>query len=530
MLLFSGCGLFDSSSTKESVYTGSIEKECTGEHCDQKKSELSDLSSPMVTLSPVFFDNKTEGLPRAKPMKEVRIFDGEEFELTAEYVQDSINNTPYKRMAYNQQIPGPALVVTRGSEITIKYTNKLDIPTTFSPPMNAVSEEGQTHKAILPGESALYTLRFSSEGIFWYQSLLRRDYTQEMGLMGTIRVVSPPTEEYWYEVQSETTLVLDDFLTNTPFFPEVVDHALSGRKGDVLFINNSEDTVIGAETGDVVRFFLANASNGRSFGIRFGENKTKLVGGDYGRIEEEYILQKVSLAPGERRIVEVFFDKPGDVPITHEGTIIGTLSVSEKKTGIPDDIEQMNMEDLEPLKNFGGLRKYGKEYGFFRSQSEIYEKELPEKQIHIEPEVDEENLISQYESATEEKNPDEALNTAADSNTLYWIVRDSETRKKNQNIDWQFKSGDLVKIRIDNSIDTQYPADHVLHIDGQRFLVLEKDGKAPHNWQWQDTIKVSKGQVVDILVLMEYAGKGALISRIPEHQHTGVMVTFTVDE
>lgn len=535
VILVSGCSLLDSDE-KSSSSPLSLPRACSGEQCeDDSRGEEGDFFDIGPDASLEITPNDKENLPLVQEMETVRIFDGEEYEITAGYVQQEIEGKVYKRVAYNGQIPGPVLRVARGSTITLSFTNALDIPTTFSVPTESIipSEKNDTALQIVaPGETTLFTIRFLAEGIHSYSSLVRRDYAQEMGLFGLIQVVPLPTEEYWSEVNQEKFLVFDDFLPEAPFSSEKSDYVLLGRTGSVRYINNKSDFTLEVKQGDIFRFYLANATSGRFLNISFGE-KTKMVAGEHGLIEKEYLLNEIPLSPGERKVVEVFFSTPGVVPLLDGQTRIGAMLVSEKKLGIPDDIEQMNSEDLIPLSDFGNLRKNGSAYGFLRSQNEIFQKQTPEKELRIESEINEENLMEKFENNTSEEGGEDAeglLNTSADTTNIYWGMRDAKTRKKGTEIDWVFSSGDVVKIRIDNSTDFDYLVDHVLHVDGQRFLVLSRDEKPQSPWQWQDTVKISKGEIVDILMVMDAPGIGVIRSQIPEHQHAGMMMFFEVQE
>src|SRR6185295_10604870 len=45
--------------------------------------------------------------------------------------------------------------------------------------------------------------------------------------------------------------------------------------------------------------------------------RMKLVGGDSGHVEHEEFVEDVVLAPSERVVVDVLFDKPGDLTLEH---------------------------------------------------------------------------------------------------------------------------------------------------------------------------------------------------------------------
>jgi hypothetical protein len=45
--------------------------------------------------------------------------------------------------------------------------------------------------------------------------------------------------------------------------------------------------------------------------------RLKLVGGDSGRCEREEFVEGVVLAPSERAVVDVLFDRPGELHLEH---------------------------------------------------------------------------------------------------------------------------------------------------------------------------------------------------------------------
>ena len=70
-----------------------------------------------------------------------------------------------------------------------------------------------------------------------------------------------------------------------------------------------------------MRFYLTNTANTRVFKVALPGARMKLVGGDSGRCEREEFVDEVVLAPSERVVVDVLFDKPGraDARAPHAG-------------------------------------------------------------------------------------------------------------------------------------------------------------------------------------------------------------------
>ena len=96
-----------------------------------------------------------------------------------------------------------------------------------------------------------------------------------------------------------------------PFGKDAPTHALMGRFGNVMMVNGETDYRLTAKKGEVVRFFLTNVANTRTFNVRFGGAKVKVVASDVGRYEREQWVPSVIIAPAERYVVDVRFDEPG---------------------------------------------------------------------------------------------------------------------------------------------------------------------------------------------------------------------------
>jgi FtsP/CotA-like multicopper oxidase with cupredoxin domain len=67
-------------------------------------------------------------------------------------------------------------------------------------------------------------------------------------------------------------------------------------------------------------------------------------------------------------------------------------------------------------------------------------------------------------------------------------------------INWKFKVGDKVKIRIYNDPNSMHPMQHPIHFHGQRFLVVSQNGDRPDNMVWKDTAMVRTGEYIDIVM------------------------------
>ena len=112
---------------------------------------------------------------------------------------------------------------------------------------------------------------------------------------------------------------------------------------------------------------------------------------------------------------------------------------------------------------------------------------------------------------------------------MRWKLIDRETDAENAAIDWQFKVGDQVKIRLLNEMAGDHPMHHPFHVHGAgRFLVLARDDVAEPNLVWKDTVLVRTGETVDILLDVTNVGLWMAHCHIAEHHESGMMFSFNV--
>jgi FtsP/CotA-like multicopper oxidase with cupredoxin domain len=110
-----------------------------------------------------------------------------------------------------------------------------------------------------------------------------------------------------------------------------------------------------------------------------------------------------------------------------------------------------------------------------------------------------------------------------------WKLVDQDTNAVNSEIDWGFRVGDQVKIRLVNELAGDHPMHHPFHIHGAgRFLVLSRDGVIEPNLVWKDTVLLRAGETVDILLDVTEPGTWMAHCHIAEHHETGMMFTFEV--
>ncbi len=227
-------------------------------------------------------------------------------------------------LAYNGSIPGPTLKVQEGSELIVDIENQGDMEATVHwHGLRLENRYDGTHETQTPiqvGERYSARVTFPDPGVYWYHPHIREDYGQEMGLYANV-LVEPADPGYWPPAHRELPLTLDDILLEdgkvAPFSRAETTYAAMGRFGDVLLVNGQTDLSLDAKLGEVVRLYLTNTANTRVFKVALPGARMKLVGGDSGRVEHEELVDDVVLAPSERVVIDVLFDRPGDLVLEH---------------------------------------------------------------------------------------------------------------------------------------------------------------------------------------------------------------------
>jgi FtsP/CotA-like multicopper oxidase with cupredoxin domain len=114
---------------------------------------------------------------------------------------------------------------------------------------------------------------------------------------------------------------------------------------------------------------------------------------------------------------------------------------------------------------------------------------------------------------------------------MRWKIIDRETGAENKAIDWRFRVGDRIKLRLLNAMAGDHPMHHPFHVHGAgRFLILSRDGAMEPNLVWKDTVLVRAGETVDILLELTNPGLWMAHCHIAEHHESGMMFSFEVTQ
>ena len=496
----------------------------------------------------------TADIPRALPSEVVELPDGGTLDLFAGFVRREIQGRELTMLAFNNQHPGPLIKVEKDATIFVNFTNETSLPTAVH--WHGVRLEnrydgvpGLTQEAVEPGQTFRYQIYFKDAGIYWYHPHHREDVQQELGLAGNI-LVTPISTDYYSPVNREEVVMLDDLVLTqdgtVPFGLESSNYMLMGRFGNLFITNGEPEYSLETNAGEVVRFHFTNASNTRTFNISFRPRTEpdanvvpiKVVGSDVGKLEHEVIVESIVLAPAERYVVEVFFDKAGSYELTNhvqginhrmgvfleEISILGTITVSESQTAV--DHHQAFETLRTNLDVIADIDRYRSHF----DRPVDHEVVLTLEVDSLPPAIEQSMLYDWvYFNPVEWTGTMPVMNWSTTGAEVEWILRDAVTGDENTEVNWSFQVGDVVKIRIHNDRGAFHSMQHPLHIHGQRFLILEQNGVANNNLVWKDTVLLPVGSSTDILLELSNPGRWMVHCHIAEHLESGMKFVIDVE-
>jgi FtsP/CotA-like multicopper oxidase with cupredoxin domain len=227
-------------------------------------------------------------------------------------------------------------------------------------------------------------------------------------------------------------------------------------------------------------------------------------------------------------IVEAQFAKAGEYKLNHttpsKTYTLGMITVANTKT------------DHDYSKEFQALKNRSDEFAGLNLDS-YYAKPI-DKELDMTIKMPGMDHMSMSGMMHDQKNSDgiewedtmAMMNSMSNDKSLTWVLRDKDSGKENHDIDYSWKKGDRVKIRLFNDPNSMHPMHHVMHFHGNRFVVLSVNGVKNANPVWKDSVLVPTGAKVDVLLDLTNPGTWMGHCHIAEHMESGMMMVYKVNK
>lgn len=412
-----------------------------------------------------------------------------EYALSAAPAQVTIDEEMEIEMwAYNGQVPGPQLNVELGQTIKINFTNNLPQETTIHfhgirVPNAMDGVPGVNQEAIQPGQSFIYEFTPKDTGTYWYHPHVRGSEQVERGLYGTVIVSDPKAPSY----PTDQVVVLDDItIIGDEIYPEFNSgHDLShdGRWGNLQLVNGKVDHLQEVKRGERLRLRYVNASNARVYTLNFGDLEANGFAVDGLLASEVFNAEGFVLAPGGRIDVDI------TIPLN-----------TTKKTFYVFDTYTRNKRRLNRFKVLD---------------------EVAESTAFKTPTTS--SSIDWSEARKLDASHTYILNSrrGRDAFAINWLI-DGVTMKEGKPI--SLKKDTLQRVVFANNSFRIHP----MHLHGQFFKIIARNGMPVNEPYWRDTAFVSGQETVEIAILPLDEGEWANHCHILEHAESGMMTTFKV--
>lgn len=398
---------------------------------------------------------------------------------------------PYrtKVWSYNGKIPGPVIRMQLGDTLRLKLSNKLPQPTTIHwhgvrVPNAMDGVPGVTQPAIQSGESFIYQFTPKDAGTFWFHPHVNAAEQVERGLHGVL-IVEDKTEPVYSQ---DIVFVLDDWLLGRDgeIHSEFVtrhDLAHDGRWGNVLTVNGQIKPSFNVKAGERIRIRMVNVANGRVFSPMLQSLTPMIFAVDGMLVGKPFLLQHFLLAPGNRIDLDII------IPKTFAGKSLEIKNVFSRKAST---------------------------LAFLQVEAEGA---VVTPQFNI-PKADH---TPQWNEATKMPVSHEFVLNAkrGGAKGIQWTINNNawpETEK------YELKSGQFYKLRFNN----KSPRLHPMHLHGQFFKVIARNGQPVEEDFWRDTVLLRRKETVDIGIIPLDTGLWANHCHILEHAEAGMMSTIRV--
>ena len=398
-----------------------------------------------------------------------------------------------KLWLYNDRL-APLLKIRKGQTLRATLKNSLSQDTTIHwhgvrLPNKMDGVPVLTQDPVEAGEEFVYEFTPKDAGTFWFHPHVRGSQQLGMGLYGILIVEEDEESDLYRNYSQEMVWALDDWRIGSrnqinPNFGNGHDSMMDGRWGNFIAINGKAGARFEAKRGERIRIRLVNTSNARIYRLKVSHLDPVIIAVDGVNVKKTFNLNRgLDLAPGNRIDIDLH------IPKDFSKKVISFIDHYTQRKNVVAKIQILDEED----KN---------QYTF----------SYPENK----------NIPDWSELFREKPSASYTLDFKGMMMHGNWVING---RTYGRDKPYTFKKNQLHKIRFENVSSRSHP----MHIHGQFFKVIAKDGKAFKEDFFRDTILVDGRETVDVVMLASDWGKWLNHCHIQEHADNGMMTSIVVE-
>lgn len=393
--------------------------------------------------------------------------------------------------AYDGRVPGPILRVRLGETLEVRLTNRLPQPTTIHwhgvrVPNAMDGVPGVTQDPIPPGASFTYRFTPKDAGTFWFHPHVRGSEQVERGLYGVLIVDDAEPLPY----SRDEVWVLDDWRLGPdgqidPRFVTRHDLAHDGRWGQVVTVNGDARQRMRVRPGERIRLRLVNTSNGRVYRPDFSAvDGARIVAMDGMYTARPLPTRGLELAPGNRADLDI------TIPRDANGS---TIEIVDRFTRRPFRLATLQVEGA-PVEAPRFAPPSNPRVPAWRGAGEL--------------EVDETYVLDARRGGP---------------HGIQWTI---DGRPWGEHVATQLPVGRFARVRFRNASARLHP----MHIHGQFFRVLERNGRPAEEPFLRDTVLLHPRETVDVGMVPLDWGRWLMHCHILEHAEAGMRTEIVVED
>ncbi|MGR9073179.1 MAG: multicopper oxidase family protein [Gammaproteobacteria bacterium] len=386
--------------------------------------------------------------------------------------------------SYNGQIPGPIIRMKLGETLEVNFLNRLPQQTTIHwhgvrVPNAMDGVPGVTQPPVKSGGGFRYRFTPKDAGTFWFHPHLNAAEQIERGLNGVLIVEDQNEPKY----SQDLVMVLDDWLLEKGAkihskFVTRHDLAHDGRWGNVSTVNGAWQPSMKVKPGERIRLRLINVANGRVFMPQIQGLSATVIAVDGMLTGSPFSLENFPLAPGNRLDLDIVI--PADVA----GKSLAIVDVFPRNH---NTLAFLSVESVEAV------------------ETPLFD---PPRASHFPAwrEAETTPVSHEFELDAKRGGP-------------YGIAWTIDGVAWPENKPYEMESGRFQKLRIVNASARLHP----MHLHGQFFKVIARNGKSAKENFWRDTVLIAPEETVDIGIVPQDKGLWAYHCHILEHAEAGMM-------